>query len=61
MPISSSKQETRLVISCVIGNALEWYDFIIYGYFAPIIGQLFFPAGWDRAESFTCKWYCYGG
>lgn len=54
MPISSSKQETRLVISCVIGNALEWYDFIIYGYFAPIIGQLFFPAG-DRYSQLMCS------
>lgn len=37
----------KLILSCIIGNALEWYDFIIYGYFAPILGQLFFPAG-DR-------------
>lgn len=27
----------------MIGNALEWYDFVIYGFFAPIIGSLFFP------------------
>jgi MHS family proline/betaine transporter-like MFS transporter len=27
----------------MIGNALEWYDFVLYGYFATIIGQLFFP------------------
>jgi MFS transporter, MHS family, proline/betaine transporter len=27
----------------MIGNALEWYDFVIYGYFVVIFGQLFFP------------------
>lgn len=28
----------------MIGNTLEWYDFSLYGYFAVIISQLFFPA-----------------
>lgn len=28
-----------------IGNALEWYDFAIYGYMAPVISELFFPTG----------------
>jgi MHS family proline/betaine transporter-like MFS transporter len=27
----------------MIGNALEWYDFALYGYFATTIGSLFFP------------------
>jgi len=27
-----------------IGNLLEWYDFGLYGYFAPILGRLFFPS-----------------
>ena len=26
-----------------IGNVLEWYDFALYGYFAPVIAALFFP------------------
>lgn len=34
----------RLIISCAIGNILEWYEFMIFGYFAPIIGTLFFPS-----------------
>jgi MHS family proline/betaine transporter-like MFS transporter len=29
----------------MIGNALEWYDFAIYGYFAVQIGHHFFPHG----------------
>lgn len=28
----------------IIGNALEWYDFLLYAYFAPILAPLFFPA-----------------
>lgn len=31
-------------VGCV-GNALEWYDFGIYGYFAVVISKLFFPTG----------------
>ncbi|NMV37439.1 MFS transporter [Ralstonia insidiosa] len=34
----------RIIISSSIGNALEWYDFLVYGFFASIIGKLFFPA-----------------
>jgi len=33
-----------------IGNVLEWYDFAIFGYFAPIIGSQFFPET-DRTAS----------
>ncbi len=33
----------RAIIAGMIGNGLEWYDFALYGYFAPVIGKLFFP------------------
>ncbi|MCP4329800.1 MAG: MHS family MFS transporter [Alphaproteobacteria bacterium] len=33
----------RARVASMIGNALEWYDFAIYGYFAAIIGRQFFP------------------
>ena len=33
----------RNTIGGVVGNVLEWYDFAVYGYFAPIIGAQFFP------------------
>jgi MHS family proline/betaine transporter-like MFS transporter len=32
------------VAAAVIGNALEWYDFIVFGFFTVIISKLFFPA-----------------
>jgi MHS family proline/betaine transporter-like MFS transporter len=28
-----------------VGNIMEWFDFSIYGYFAPVIARLFFPTG----------------
>jgi MHS family proline/betaine transporter-like MFS transporter len=34
----------RSVVAAVIGNAMEWYDFAVYGFFASTIGKLFFPA-----------------
>ena len=33
----------RVIAAGTIGNALEWYDFAIYGYFAVQIGRYFFP------------------
>jgi MHS family proline/betaine transporter-like MFS transporter len=35
----------RGVIAGVVGNILEWYDFALFGFFAPQIGAHFFPAG----------------
>ena len=32
------------VAAAVIGNALEWYDFIIFGFLTVVIARLFFPA-----------------
>ncbi|CAB3764698.1 MULTISPECIES: MFS transporter [Burkholderia] len=33
----------RDVAAAAAGNALEWFDFVIYGYFAGVIAKLFFP------------------
>ncbi|PHP85803.1 MFS transporter [Burkholderia sp. AU18528] len=41
----SRSQTRRAVLASVIGNGLEWFDFLIYGYFAKIIAQVFFPVG----------------
>jgi MFS transporter, MHS family, proline/betaine transporter len=34
----------RTVLAGAVGNLLEWYDFGLFGFFAPVISQLFFPA-----------------
>ena len=36
--------ERRTVIAGLAGNVMEWYDFGVYGYFAAVMGQKFFPA-----------------
>ncbi|MFM7670700.1 MAG: MFS transporter, partial [Betaproteobacteria bacterium] len=40
----------RQIIAAVIGNALEWYDFVIYGFMTVIISRLFFPAESEYAS-----------
>src|SRR5258708_22054585 len=40
----------RAVAAATIGNAFEWFDFIIYGFFAVMIARLFFPAGNEKAS-----------
>ncbi len=42
-PAVSSKKLRHVVTSCMIGNALEWYDFALYGYFGVMISRLMFP------------------
>lgn len=34
----------KVVVSGMLGNALEWYDFAIYGQLAYILSTLFFPS-----------------
>ncbi|MFM0025279.1 MFS transporter [Paraburkholderia madseniana] len=41
---------TRAVVAAVIGNALEWYDFTVFGFLSVVIAQLFFPAGNDYSS-----------
>ncbi len=42
--------KTRQIIAAVIGNALEWYDFVVYGFMTVIISRLFFPADSEYAS-----------
>jgi MFS family permease len=46
MPASRNKQ----IAAAVIGNALEWYDFVVYGFLTVIISRLFFPAESEYAS-----------
>lgn len=39
----------RVVIGASIGNAVEWFDFAIYGFLATFIAANFFPAGNETA------------
>jgi MHS family proline/betaine transporter-like MFS transporter len=50
MAPASRSLNTRAVVAAVIGNALEWYDFTVFGFLTVVIAQLFFPAGNDYAS-----------
>lgn len=39
-----SSSHSRKIAAAVAGNALEWYDFVVFGFLATILSQLFFPA-----------------
>jgi len=34
----------RIIFAGLIGNVMEWYDFAVYGFFATVVGHLFFPS-----------------
>lgn len=48
--MSGGKVNRKVVISGMLGNGLEWYDYALYGQMAAIFAKLFFPAG-DEAEN----------
>jgi MHS family proline/betaine transporter-like MFS transporter len=41
---------TRVIVAASLGNALEWFDFLVYGYFAVTISKVFFPSGDETAS-----------
>jgi MHS family proline/betaine transporter-like MFS transporter len=36
---------TGVIVAGTIGNMLEWFDFLVYGFFATTLAEVFFPAG----------------
>jgi MFS transporter, MHS family, proline/betaine transporter len=49
----------RAILVSTIGNALEWFDFMVYGFFAVIIARLFFPAT-NPTVSLLATWATFG-
>ena len=43
-PPQHEKSRWRVVLAVSVGNALEWFDFVIFGYFSLAIAKQFFPA-----------------
>jgi len=41
---------TRLIVAASVGNALEFYEILVYGYFAVIIAKVFFPVANDAVS-----------
>jgi MFS transporter, MHS family, proline/betaine transporter len=42
--------KARQLAACVIGNVLEWYDFIVFGLLTVVISRLFFPTNSQYAS-----------
>src|SRR5271169_6863637 len=43
--LSKTPSMYRMIVAATIGNVLEWFDFVVYGFFAVTIAEVFFPAG----------------
>lgn len=41
--VASPAGTWRIVVAASIGNALEWFDLVVYGFFAVLIAKLFSP------------------
>ncbi len=37
-------EKSKIILSCLTGNILEWFDFAVYGYLAPVLAAEFFPS-----------------
>src|SRR5215831_17707680 len=61
----------RLIVAATIGNVFEWFDFVVYGFFAVTLAEVFWPAirpyrCWSRsapsASLMSCgHWARFGG
>jgi MFS transporter, MHS family, proline/betaine transporter len=43
--VPAEQSLSKVIVAATIGNVLEWFDFLVYGYFAVTIAEVFFPAG----------------
>jgi MHS family proline/betaine transporter-like MFS transporter len=49
----------RALVAGAIGNFVEWYDFVIYGAFTPVLAGLFFPSE-NRTASLLATFAVFG-
>jgi MFS family permease len=48
--IAGKPLNAQAVTAAVIGNALEWYDFTVFGFMTVVIARLFFPSDSDYSS-----------
>jgi MHS family proline/betaine transporter-like MFS transporter len=58
--ITESRMRRRVVLASILGNGLEWFDFVSYGYFASIIAKVFFPADSNLSLMLTYATFAVG-
>src|ERR1700730_12859679 len=59
MPQTRASVPAHLIAAVVVGNALEFYDFLTYAYFAVYIGRAFFPSN-DPSASLLASLGAFG-
>ncbi len=57
---AATRMRRRVVLASILGNGLEWFDFVSYGYFASIIAKVFFPADSDLSLMLTYATFAVG-
>jgi MHS family proline/betaine transporter-like MFS transporter len=57
--IGTQPSLNRLIVAAIIGNVLEWFDFVVYGFFAVTIAEVFFPAH-NPTVSLLVTWGAFG-
>ncbi|WP_457644135.1 MFS transporter [Persephonella sp.] len=50
MEVLRDNRFRKTLFAGMVGNVLEWYDFVVYGFLAAILGKLFFPSGDPTVE-----------
>jgi MFS transporter, MHS family, proline/betaine transporter len=58
--LAERRMRRRVILAWVLGNGLEWFDFVSYGYFASIIAKVFFPADRDLSLMLTYATFAVG-
>jgi MFS family permease len=58
--ITDNRMVRRVVLASILGNGLEWFDFVSYGYFASIIAKVFFPADSNLSLMLTYATFAVG-
>jgi MHS family proline/betaine transporter-like MFS transporter len=58
--LAESRMRRRVILASILGNGLEWFDFVSYGYFASIIAKVFFPAASDLSLVLTYATFAVG-
>ncbi len=57
--VDAMSYRRRVIVATSIGNALEWFDFVVYGFLAVTMAKLFFPAS-DQVASLLLTFGTFG-